>query len=81
MAVYQIRINEDILQGKSLVSYLQSIPEVVTFEMPKKEKPTSKSELYNELNHAFADVRLMLDGKKKEKTLDELIDELRNTDN
>ena len=41
------------------------------------EKPTTpKSELYKSLDRAFADVRLMMDGKKKEKTLDELIEEL-----
>ena len=76
MAVYQIRINEKMMQGKSLVSYLQSIPEIVTFEIPKKEKWASKSEIYHDLNHAFADVRLLMDGKKKEKTLQELINEL-----
>ena len=78
MANYYIRINEKMSLGKSLVTFLQSIPQVVTFEMPK-EKPVPKSELYDSLNHAFADVRLMMDGKKKKKTLDELIDELRNS--
>jgi len=71
MAVYQIRINEKMSLGKSLVTFLQSIPQVVTFE---EVKP--KSELYHSLNRAFSDVRLMMDGKKKEKTLEELIHEL-----
>ena len=62
--------------GKSLVTYLQSIPQIVTFEMPKK-KPATKSELYDGLNSAFAEVRLMLDGKQKEKSLDEFLEELR----
>jgi hypothetical protein len=35
-----------------------------------------QSELYKSLQSAFRDVRLMLDGKKRKKTLDELIDEL-----
>ena len=74
MAVYQIRINEKKPLGKSLVAFLQSIPQVVTFE---EAKP--KSELYHSLNHAFADVSLMMDGKKKKKTLDELINELRDS--
>jgi hypothetical protein len=74
MAVYQIRINERMAVGKSIIAFLQSLPQVVTFEKTKE-----KSELYHGLNSAFADVRLMLDGKKKEKTLDELIDELRNS--
>jgi hypothetical protein len=75
MAVYQIRINEKMSLGKSLVTYLQSIPQIVTFEMPK-DKPAPKSDLYQSLEHAFADVRLMMDGKKRKKSLSELIDEL-----
>ena len=76
MASYHIRINEKMSLGKSLVAYLQSIPQIVTFEMPK-EKPASKSELYDGLNSAFAEVRLMLDGKKKEKSAQEFLEELR----
>jgi len=77
MGVYQIRINEKMSVGKSIIAFLQSIPQVVTFEKPT-EKTARKSELYHGLDSAFADVRLMLDGKKREKSLDELIDELRN---
>jgi len=76
MATYQITINEKMTLGKSLVAYLQSIPQIVTFEMPKT-KSAPKSELYHGLNNAFAEVRLMLDGKKKEKSLDEFLEELR----
>jgi len=76
MAAYHIQINEKMSLGKSVVAFLQSMPEVVTIEKAK-EKP--KSELYHSLDRAFADVRLMLDGKKRKKTLDELIDELRNS--
>jgi hypothetical protein len=76
MASYHIRINEKMSLGKSLVAYLQSIPQIVTFDIPKS-KPSPKSELYNGLNSAFAEVRLMLDGKKKEKSLDEFLEELR----
>jgi len=78
MAVYQIRINERMVIGKSIIAFLQSLPHVVTFEK-SASKAAPKSELYEGLNCAFADVRLMLDGKKKKKTLDELIDELRNS--
>jgi len=47
------------------------------YKFAKKErKPAPKSELYHSLNRAFADVRLMIDGKKREKTAQELIDEL-----
>ena len=75
MATYQIQINERTSLGKRLVTFLQSIPEVITFEKQEK-KPVPKSELYESLNRAFRDVRLMMDGKKREKTLDELINEL-----
>ena len=75
MAHYYIHINEKMSLGKSLVAYLQSIPQIATLEKAV-EKPKPKSELYNGLNSAFAEVRLMLDGKKKEKTLDEFLEEL-----
>ena len=80
MATYQITIDEEATLGKSLIALLQSIPQVVTFELPKR-KAAKKSEQYHRLDRAFADVRLMMDGKKKKKTLDELIDELRNSNN
>ena len=79
MAVYQISINEKKALGKSVVAFLHSIPQVVAFDKTK-EKQAKKSWLYHELDRAFADVRLMMDGKKREKSLDELIDELRNSD-
>ena len=75
MARYYINVNEKMALGKSVLAFLQSVPQAITFEKPK-EKP--KSELYYGLNHAFADVRMMLDGKKKEKTIEEFINELRN---
>ena len=77
MATYQITVNEKKALGKSIIAYLHTIPQVVTIDKPniKKEK---KSWLYYELEGAFADVRMMMDGKKKKKTLDELIDELKN---
>jgi len=75
MASYYIRINEKMSLGKSLVTYLHSIPQIVTFEKPV-ENPAQKSELYHSLDRAFADVRLMMDGKKRKKTIEELIDEL-----
>jgi len=78
MAIYQIRINEKMAVGKSIIAFLQSLPQVVTFEK-SKSKSATKSELYHGLDSAFADVRLMLDGKKKEKTIEEFLDELRNS--
>jgi hypothetical protein len=75
MASYDITINERMSLGKNLIAYLQSIPQVVTFKRSHKKKD-KKSWLYYELEGAFADVRLMMDGKKREKTIEELIDEL-----
>jgi uncharacterized protein with ACT and thioredoxin-like domain len=80
MATYQITINEKMTLGKSLLTLLQSVPQAVTFEKSRK-KEEKKSWLYYELEGAFNDVRLMREGKKKKKTLDELIDELRNSTN
>ena len=76
MATYQITVNEKAALGKSVVAFLQSIPQVVSFEIPKK-KEAKKSWLYYELEGAFNDVRLMREGKKRKKSLDELIEELR----
>ena len=78
MATYQITFNERMALGKNLVALLQSVPQAVTFEKPRiVDAP--KSEMYHRLDRAFAEVRLIQDGKKKKKTLDELIDELRNS--
>ena len=35
--------------------------------------------LYNSLDNAFADVRLMMDGKKKKKTAQEFLKEIRDS--
>jgi len=78
MATYQIQINERTSLGKSIVTLLHSVPQTVTLKKTE-EKTESEFNLYDSLDQAFADVRLMIDGKKKKKTLDELIDELRNS--
>jgi nitrate/nitrite-specific signal transduction histidine kinase len=44
-------------------------------------KEETHSPLYCELQSAFRDVKLMMDGKKPEKSIDDLIYELRNTNN
>ena len=77
MATYQITINEKMALGKHLVGLLQSVPQVVTFEASKK-KEAKKSWLYYELEEAFNDVRLMREGKKKKKTAQEFLEEIRN---
>ena len=76
MASYHIQIDERTSLGKGIIAFLQSVPQAVSFE--KAKKPEQKSELYHSLNRAFADVRLMMDGKKKKKTAQEFLEEIRN---
>jgi hypothetical protein len=81
MTTYQLEINEDIPLGKSIVVLLQSASEVVSLKKYTANTSLKKDdlELYKHLDSAFKDVKLMMDGKKKEKALDELIYELRNS--
>jgi hypothetical protein len=79
MATYQIHVNEKKALGKSIVALLKSMPEAVTFGMPFAPAKPKKGELYNNLNTAFRDVREIMDGKQKRVTLDEFLDELRNS--
>ena len=85
MATYQIQINDQIPLGQSLIALLQSANEAVLSFVKKKEKReltyeevVNKSDLHRRLDSAFADVRLMLDGKKREKDAYELLYELQN---
>jgi hypothetical protein len=75
-AMEYVRVNEERATDKSIVDFLQSIPQVISFDFLKKNKKP-KSAFYYELDHAFADVRLMLDGKKKEKSAQEFLEEMR----
>jgi hypothetical protein len=86
MATYQVQINEQTPLGKSIVALLESANEAVISFVKKKEKReltyeevVNKSDFHRGLARSFTDVRLMLDGKKREKTLDELIYELQNS--
>jgi hypothetical protein len=81
MTTYQLEINEDIPLGKSIVVLLQSASEVVSLKKYSAQTALKKDDvgLYTHLDSAFKDVKLMMDGKKKEKALDELIYELRNS--
>jgi hypothetical protein len=76
-----MQIDSSSPMGKSILSLLKSAKETVTIT-PLRTKETADAEqhspLYYELQSAFRDVKLMVDGKKRKKTLDELIDELRN---
>jgi len=83
MAIYQIQINEKTKAGKQTVDFLRTIPEAVSFRTTTKQAAAAvdpeKHEFYKGLLDSFHDVRLMMEGKKRKKTLDELIDELRNS--
>lgn len=77
MATYMIQINERTSLGKAVIALLHSVPQVVIFE-DQTEKVEKKSELYKNLDNAFHDVRLMIDGKKRKKSAEELLYELQN---
>ncbi|MCL2072699.1 MAG: hypothetical protein FWH18_02165 [Marinilabiliaceae bacterium] len=70
---YQIRINESMPLGQSIIALLRSAPEVVSF--------TENSKIENSLKSGFKDVREIIDGKQKKTTIDEFINELRNNNN
>jgi hypothetical protein len=78
MASYQIRINERTSIGKEIIAKMQSSPEVFSFEKKLRAKP-KHSKVYRDLQVAFREVKEMIDGKRPEKTLDELFYELRNS--
>jgi len=87
MEAYQLQINEQIPLGQALIAQLQSANEAVVSAVKKRvkrreltyEEVVNKSDFHRTLDSAFKDVRLMMDGKKRKKTLDELIYELRNS--
>ena len=68
-------IEENSVQTRQFIKYARTLP----FTKIKREKAKVEPEfnLYESLDSAFADVRLMMDGKKPKKTLDEFLEELR----
>jgi len=68
-------IEENSVQARQFIKYARTLP----FTKIKKEKAKVKHEfnLYESLDRAFADVRLMMDGKTPKKTLDEFLEEIR----
>ncbi|MDR2138496.1 MAG: hypothetical protein LBP50_02970 [Tannerella sp.] len=76
MVTYQLQINDSIPLGKSILSLLKSVPDAVTLIPIREEKKETHSPLYYELESAFQDVKLMIDGKKKEKTIEEFLAEV-----
>jgi len=67
-------IEDSSVQARQFIRFVRTLP----FAKVKTEETTSEFNLYESLDRAFADVRLMLDGKKKKKSLDEFIEELEN---
>ena len=62
-------------QAKKFVAHARTLPFVKVKRSRRMVEP--EFDLRKSLESAFADVRLMLDGKKKEKSLDEFLEELR----
>jgi len=82
MNTYQVQINESVPLGQSIIALLRSATEVVSFSVQKTGKTDSRNDkLQKSLRNGFNDVREIIDGKQKRTTLDEFINELRNTTN
>ena len=75
MTTYQISINESMPVGQSILTLLQSLPEVISFQKITASV-TPQSALYKDLKCAFKDVYEIKTGKQKRQTLRELINEL-----
>jgi len=77
--------NCQIQERTNKAKVLYSKPSIVTLKKPtvkeieEEEETISEEELLASLNNAFREVKLMIDGKMKKQTLDELLYELRNT--
>jgi len=65
-------IEDNSVQARHFIRYVRTLP----FARVKTDEAEPEFNLYESLDRAFADVRLMMDGKKKGKSLDELIEEL-----
>ena len=65
-------IEDSSVQAKQFVRFVRTLP----YAKVTTEETEPEFNLYESLDRAFADVRLMMDGKKKKKTLDEFIEEL-----
>jgi len=67
-------INDTTPQAKMFIAYGRTLP----FVKIRKEKTLPEFNLYDSLDHALSDVRLMIDGKKKKKTAQQFLEEIRN---
>jgi hypothetical protein len=71
-----ITIDDRAPQAKKFVSYARSLP-LAKVKRSKTEDADPEFNLYDSLNRAFAEVRLMMDGKMKKKTAQEFLEEIR----
>jgi len=67
-------IEDNSVQAQRFIQFVRTLP----FAKVKTEAAEPEFNLYESLDRAFADVRLIMDGKKKKKSLDEFIEELEN---
>ena len=82
MNTYQIQINESVPLGQSIIALLRSATGVVSFNVQKTEKTvTQNDKLQKSLKSGFKDVQEIIDGKQERTTIDEFINELRNSNN
>jgi hypothetical protein len=71
--------NYNLSVPSSEVNFFKMLSSKMGWIFTKVKAKEKHSPLYYELNSAFKEVKLMIDGKKPEKTLDELIYELQNS--
>jgi len=77
-----ITIQGNSPEAKKFIAHARSLPfATVKSErantIPTLEEPEPEFNLYESLDRAFAEVRLMLDGKQPKKTAQEFLEELR----
>ena len=71
-------IDNNCSQAQNLLNYISTLPFAKVIE--DNGQTTAEDEpydLYKSLESAFADVKLMQEGKMKEKSLDEFLEEIR----
>jgi len=82
MNSYQIQINESVPLGQSIIALLRSATGVVSFNVQNTEKTVNQNDkLQKSLRSGFNDIRETIEGKQKRTTIDEFINELRNSTN
>jgi hypothetical protein len=72
-----IALTDKVYIKRGDINFIVTTEDSYTDEVDEDfDEDEEKFDLYESLNRAFADMRLMMDGKKKGKTIDELIAEL-----